>query len=251
MTRLSVLLAVIFLATRLPAADPPSPTSVALFVDEGVTGKGPQKLETALKDAPDLRLVRVTAADIRAGRLKDFRVLIVPGGVGSTQALALGADGREAIRQFVKGGGCFVGICAGCYLASTGYDWSLDLLPAKVIDRAHWERGKGYLEVEFTPGGKEWFGRTDPVVACWYANGPVLQALPDTQEELVVLARYRQELVPAGAKPGVMRDSPAVVAARFGDGWAIGVGPHPEQTDGLEDLIPSAIRKALSDPPKK
>ena len=37
---------------------------------------------------------------------------------------------RSEVKAFVKDGGCYVGICAGCYLASTGYDWSLDLLPA-------------------------------------------------------------------------------------------------------------------------
>jgi hypothetical protein len=250
---MTLLLATITLVTlaQLPTADPPVPIPVALFADGGVTGKGPQKLEATATATPDLKLVRVTGADVRAGRLKDFRVLIVPGGVGSTQAKSLGPEGRDAVRAFVNGGGCFVGICAGCYLASTGYDWSLGLLPAKVIDRAHWERGKGYLELEFTPAGKDWFGRRDPAVACWYANGPVLQPLPDAHEKLIPLAHYRQELVPAGAKPGVMLNSPAVVAARYGKGWAIGVSPHPEQTDGLEDLIPSAIRKALSDPPKQ
>ena len=42
--------------------------------------------------------------------------------------------------------------------------------------------------------------------------------------------------------------TPAVVAARYGKGWAIGVSPHPEQTDGLKDLVPTAIRWALSHP---
>jgi hypothetical protein len=64
----------------------------------------------------------------------------------------------------------------------------------------------------------------------------------------VVFARFREEFVPEGGKSGVMVDTPAAVAARYGNGWAIGVSPHPEQTDGLDDLIPAAIKKALANP---
>src|SRR4051812_33974996 len=241
--------AVLVLLAGSAAARDTATVKVALYVDEGVSGKGPAMLEATAKKRKDLAVTRVTAADIKAGKLKDFQVLVMPGGTGSGQGNALGTDGRDAVKAFVRDGGVYVGICAGCYLASTGYTWSLDLLPAKVIDRAHWKRGTGDLTLELTPDGKDWFSRkSDRLLVCRYANGPVLEPLPDAKEKLVVFAHFREEFVPEGGKPGVMVDTPAAVAARYGKGWAIGVSPHPEQTDGLDDLIPAAIKKALANP---
>lgn len=228
----------------------PPTVAVAMYADKGAFGNGPGMLEDEFGRTRDLRITKVTADDIRAGKLKDYRVLIVPGGTGGTQGASLGKTGRAAVRSFVEEGGTFVGICAGCYLASTGYDWSLDLLPARVIDRANWERGKGTLPLEITAAGKEWFGRNDDRVKTLYCNGPVLEPIADATEELIVLARYRGELVRPRAEAGLMLGSPAVVAARFGKGWAIGISPHPEQTEGLRDLVPSAIRWALAHPRK-
>ncbi|MFO0797368.1 MAG: BPL-N domain-containing protein [Gemmataceae bacterium] len=228
------------------AAQSPAVVPVALYVDGGVSGKGPAMFEATAKASADLKVTRVTAADVRAGKLKDFRVLVMPGGSGSGQAKALEPAGRDAVKQFVKGGGCYVGICAGCYLASTGYDWSLDLLPAKVIDRAHWLRGTGNVKVEFTPDAKDWLKVSEPFAACRYANGPILEPLPGAK--LTPLAYFREELVPKNGIPGVMINTPAVVAARHGKGWVLGVSPHPEQTDCLKQLVPSAVRWALAHP---
>jgi glutamine amidotransferase-like uncharacterized protein len=38
----------------------------------------------------------------------------------------------------------------------------------------------------------------------------------------------------------MMRNTPAIVAGRFGDGRVILISPHPERTDGLEWIIQSA-----------
>jgi len=46
-------------------------------------------------------------------------------GFAPNYAEALGSRGGEAISKFVKGGGGYVGICAGAYLAS---DWGYELL---------------------------------------------------------------------------------------------------------------------------
>ena len=74
------------------------------------------------------------------------------------------------------------------------------------------------------------------------------QEVLDVQDGIAELDRG--EVVRPGAKSGLMVGSPAVVAARFGKGWAVGVSPHPEQTEGLRDLVPSAIRWALAHPVK-
>jgi glutamine amidotransferase-like uncharacterized protein len=223
---------------------------VAMYNGAGVGGKGPQMLEEKFHADTEFKITRLKPEEIRAGKLKDYKVLIVPGGSSKTEGIALGEDGRDEIKKFVENGGTYVGICAGCYLASCNYDWSLHILPAKVVDSANWERGVGNLKLELTKEGKEWTARSENEVKTVYHNGPVLEAKTDEKEKLIPLAMYREELTRKGAKPGLMVNTPAIAAARFGKGWAIGVSPHPEQTEEIRDLVPSVIRWALEHPGK-
>ncbi len=103
---------------------------------------GPREEEgrppSAVEKAPGLRSSGlVTGEDIRAGKLKDFRVLIQPGGSGSAQAKALGQEGRERVKEFVKdGGGLHPHLRWGVPRLAASYDWSLHILDAEVVDRA-------------------------------------------------------------------------------------------------------------------
>ena len=124
-------------AGEKPPTTAPAALRVAIYTDGGGGQGGTDNVGKCLP-AGDYRWKAVTAEDIRAGVLKDYDVLVQPGGSGSKQAETLKDDGRENIRAFVKNGGGYVGICAGSYLATTDYTWSLGLLNAKVLDRKHW-----------------------------------------------------------------------------------------------------------------
>ena len=51
-----------------------------------------------------------------------YRLLYVIGGDSIVHGSSLGETGLKNIRTFVENGGCFVGSCAGAFLASNGYD---------------------------------------------------------------------------------------------------------------------------------
>ena len=71
-------------------------------------------------------LVRpIHPADIREGALDQFDLVLFPGGSGSKQAEGLNKAGREDVKKFVRKGGGYIGICAGSYLATSHYKWSL------------------------------------------------------------------------------------------------------------------------------
>ena len=64
----------------------------------------------------------LSAAQIQAGGLKDYDVLVMPGGglLGMAGLLApLGITGSQAIREWVAAGGMYIGSCAGAYLPAT------------------------------------------------------------------------------------------------------------------------------------
>ncbi len=75
-----------------------------------------------------------------------------------------------------------------------------------------------------------------------YANGPIVKPagrddLPDYES----LAWFRTELAKNDTPVGVMVNAPAVFAGAFGRGRAACVSPHPEQTDGLDHLVPRLV----------
>ena len=49
-----------------------------------------------------------------------FKVVYVNGGLALYHARSLGAQGQERFREYVRGGGSYVGTCAGQYIATTG-----------------------------------------------------------------------------------------------------------------------------------
>ena len=75
-----------------------------------------------------------------------------------------------------------------------------------------------------------------------YVNGPIVKPagredLPDYEP----LAWFRTELAQNNTPVGGMVNSPAIFAGPFGRGRAVCVSPHPEQTDGLDHLLPRLV----------
>ncbi len=216
---------------------------LALYDAGGVGGAGPVAFDKLFRALPGTRLERVGPAEILAGALRQFDVVIFPGGSGSRQGKAITPRGRQAVRRFVGNGGGYVGICAGAYLAASNYAWSLRILDAKVIDRAHWKRGKAMVKVDLTAEGRRMLGKRPAPFDVRYANGPLLA--PGERPEIpdfTALAHFRSEVAKGGAPKGVMINTPAMAAGRWGKGRVFVSSPHPESTPGLD---PALIRRAV------
>jgi len=232
---------------------------VALYDAGGTGGKGVKNLERILESEPTFLLHHVGPADIRAGVLDQFDVVIFPGGSGSKEAAAIGKDGCAAVREFVESGGGYVGICAGAFLATAKYDWSLALMNAKTFTgnreipgvgvKSMWFRGSGTVKMELTDEGRRILGDLPGLVEVRYANGPILspagtQDVPD----YVPLAIFRTEISLWEPQKGTMINTPAIVASEFGEGRAIAISPHPEGIAGLEPLVQRAVAWVAGNP---
>ena len=227
----------LFISPALLVAAEPGKIAVAVYDDAGATSSK-EKLIVALQKSEKFQIERLKAVDIVAGKLKDYRVVMLPGGSGSKQGNTLGQEGREEIRKFVKGGGGYVGICAGAYLATSDYDWSLHILNAKVVDRQHWARGVADLELSLPATAKDVLGVNVERLTLRYHQGPLLapgekDGLPAYQE----LAKFEAEVAKNGAPKGVMIGTTAIAAADFGSGRVLCFSPHPELTKDQESLL--------------
>ena len=226
------------------AEELPGPVHVAVYSDSGVSRKL-HELLAVLDQHSAIAYDRVKAADIRRGKLAEYDVVIHPGGSASKQAKALEETGLEQIRAFVSEGGGYVGICAGAYLASCDYSWSLGILDAKVIDKAHWARGHGDVQVRLTTSGKCLFACDDELQTILYYQGPLLGPagnanLPDYQP----LGTFETEIAKNGAPTGVMRDTTAIASGTFGKGRVLCFSPHPEKTAAVNHFVHAAVRWA-------
>jgi len=218
---------------------------VAIYDHSDGSAKGPKALRRILTAEQGFECIKVTPEDIQNQGLKDCHVLIMPGGSGSLQAKKLGETGRKNIQQFVTNGGGYVGICAGSYLASSDYEWSLHLLNAKVFDRAHWARGTGDVTMKMTDEGKLLLFEDSNELKVYYGQGPLL--VPDTKPDLPAyepLAEYSSEIAKKGAPTGVMIGTTAIARAPYGKGRVICYSPHPEVSGGPNHLISMGVRWA-------
>ena len=228
--------------TKPSVAVPPTKTTaptaiqVALFVDQGVSST--TKLMELLSSDSSLAVTKLSAADIQNGQLDKYSVLIHPGGSGSGQGKALGESGRAKVRSFIEAGHGMVGICAGAYLASCDYEWSLHVLDAKVIDRQHWNRGTGTVSVALSDRGKDLLGIDANKIDLVYHQGPLLAPAADpTVPDFIELARYEGEIAKNGAPTGVMPGTTAIAIGNYGQGRVVCYSPHPEKTPNFEPLI--------------
>jgi putative intracellular protease/amidase len=216
--------------------------SVGVYLDKGA-GPSVNDLLCALSKFDQVSATKLTAEQIRSGGLADLDVLVHPGGSGGEQERNLDEPGREKIRNFVREGGGYIGICAGAYLATAYYPWSLNLLDAKVIDTKHWRRGIGTVDIELTPAGREILHATNQTFPIHYAQGPLVAPAdrPET-EDYEELANFKTEIAKNGAPEGVMIGTTAIARGRFGQGRVFCFSPHPEMTEGLGHMVDRAMR---------
>ena len=186
---------------RAPHAGAP----VLLFIGAGTSRGDVAAVETILRRA---HLAYATASSgqlngMSASRLRGYRLLIVPGGDFVRIGSGLTADATANMRQAVRGGLSYLGLCAGAFFAGDSPYNGLNLTAgARFGFYAAEARGIRRTVVAVAEPG----GRT---LEHYWEDGPQLSGWGD------VVARY-----PDG--------TPAVVEGTFGAGWVILTGVHPE-----------------------
>lgn len=216
--------------------------NVAIY-DRTGESKGADNLAGILTKEKGFEIARVTGEEIRNGAIRGMDVVIFPGGSGSKQSAHLEEAGREEVRRFVREGGGYVGICAGAYLASAEYPWSLHLINTRVIDRKHWARGTGVVSLSLSTRGREILHEANDTVEVYYGQGPLLAPAIDPElPAYTPLAVYESEIAEKDAPSGVMVGTTAIASAPFGKGRVLVISPHPEKSSGPNHFIDATVR---------
>lgn len=167
----------------------------------------------------------IDAGYVNKESLDDFGIICFPGGDMYRYADDITAKGKEKVRDFVKAGGGYIGICAGAYFAAEKIIWAgkdiptepLGIFPGKAV---------GIID-EIAPFPKYAMCRVNvvdfehPITApdvysLWvlYYWGPRLIPTPGTDVD--VLGVY------------AVGGDPAMVALDYGTGRVFLIGPVPD-----------------------
>lgn len=223
---------------------PPAKTRkirVGIYRGPGSPQSGVDNVISVLKPWPQVTVAVLDGPQIAAIDISSYDVLVFPGGSGSGQSKGIGQAGLKNVRDFVKNGGGYIGICGGAYLACSNFSWGLGILNAGTVSNK-WRRGQAMLDCEPTPAGQEWLDDVKAPFKVRYHNGPILKPASRTDiPPYSVLTTFKTEVAEYGSPAGIQVGSPAQVTAAFGKGRVFISSPHPENTPGLENFIPRAV----------
>lgn len=229
-------------------AAPPKtrPLKVAIYEGKGSPEGGIKNVSDRLLQIPGTTITRLSAEEIGKNDLTPYDLVVFSGGLSNTQAKYIGPEGKENIRNYVAGGGNYLGICAGAYLACAGFEWGIGILNAQTIS-PKWFRGLGYLKLELSDEGRSVIQDVKGQFTCRYNSGPIIKKLnrPDLPD-YTVLAWFREEKIANPSQVGTMVNTAAIVMAPYGKGRVLAISPHPENSAGLENLIPRAVLTVVS-----
>ena len=186
-----------------------SPAQVLLFDGTGVS-RGSVKAWQSVLERRHLSYECVDSAELNAmtaGRLRQYRLLIVPGGNYLSMGRSLGAETGPKVRRAVESGGLnYLSVCADGLLAGKPDVPGFDLAGGRRFDfYSVVNQGIHKAAVSLQqPAG--------PPMEHYWEAGPQFTGWGN------ILARY-----PNG--------TPAIVEAAVGKGWVILSGVHPEASE--------------------
>jgi len=204
-----------FLFALACGSDPaPAPATVLLFNGTGTSAGDVAAVESVLHDAhldyataSSKQLDAMTAENLRA-----YRLLIVPGGNFERIGNSLTPSATAHVRDAVRGGLNYLGICAGAFFAGNSPFNGLNLTSGvRFPFFAAEARGVRKAAVQIDVAG------STPLEQYW-EDGPQLTGWGD------VVARYTD-------------GPPAVAQGNFGNGWVILLGTHPEAPDSWRNAL--------------
>ena len=199
-----------------------------LYVDRGSEGSGVVKLAKIIEFSPELELHLLVGQDLRDGKLKDFDLLVIPGGDSWKQYDSMQENGAEAVRRFIADGGSYFGVCAGfhCALYSDN-PRRIGLLPFTRL-----KDGQGFrapLVIDISEKGRKLLDLPEKRYTVTYSRGPI--AVPCKQpgtgwgEQLGV---YVNSVSSVRQPKFNFSGMPCIIHGQYGKGKVIATSFHPE-----------------------
>ncbi len=133
-----------------------------------------------------------------------------------------GTAGRKRIRNLIREGRTYIGICAGAYLALSDEPGGLGLVKQELEHPQAGNIFQGFLTVDYPHGS----GTRFPL---WYQNGPVFPRDADGVQSVFTSEQNTHRRSSTNSlTPQDFAQRPAAVGREYGDGRCILLAGHPE-----------------------
>lgn len=213
----------------------------ALYIDKGSSGAGVLHIGRLLTYSPQIELAFVKGEDLRKGKLKNFELLVMPGGSSRQQMISMGEEGVKALQKFVHSGGAYVGICAGFHIMLNRPERA-QLVPYTYIRKAVGYRGK--VQIDLSGEGAKLLDVKAGKRFVQYSRGPIAKEAAWTKGTCRTYARYTSSVGPLGRAGISFFNTPALIAGTYGKGKVIASSFHPEYLPETYELFAGIIYAA-------
>ena len=221
---------------------------VALYVDDGSAGNGVFHCIRLIAHSPQLELYGITGAGVREGKLKGMDLLMLPGGYSKRQYKSLHEEGAEKVREFVRAGGAYYGICAGCTCTLNAPE-RLKLLPFTL--KPHSGGTTALITVEFSEAGAKALDLAPGRYKARYSGGPIpIPGDPIADGSGEILAVYKNTVSKVDVPEGNFFDEGAVIRGTLGKGKVVATSFHPEYWESTFPIVAGCIYAATGVKPE-
>jgi len=208
---------------------------IALYSDEGADD-GCIQATRIMFEWMGYTVILVEADCINNEGLDNFSILCIPGGDMYQYSQDISSEGKENIRNFIREGGSYIGVCGGAYFTGERVIWQGDQIPMtplaifpgttqgpinEIAPYPHCTM----CEVNIVDHTHSITQSEQNCVWIAYCYGPTF--LPNEDADIEILGEY--EIV----------NQPAIVAFEYGLGRVFIIGTHPEfEEDSDRDGFP-------------
>lgn len=223
----AALFAVCGCKTVTVAEKSPAPVlKTGFFVDQGSQGGGVFKAARLLYHSPQLDVTLLDGKDIRDGKLDGLDLLVIPGGSSATQFKMMRKSGAAKVREFVRKGGSYVGLCAGFHCTLNRPD-RIALLPYVYLNKT--SGAQGSLSIDISEKGAKILDVKPGRYQVYYSQGPIARAGRSWEHGgAEVLGVYLNSIGLPGRKHYDYTGHPAILFGNHGKGKVAATSFHPE-----------------------
>ena len=231
------------------------PAKVAVYAGVGVGGIGAIECFRLVQESPELELHLVDAAGVQSGALDGMDVFLMPGGGSDREYAALGSNGVQRLDSFLRDGGGYLGLCAGCAVV-------LDEKSRARMIPWRWSGGVNgtlFPTIQVNEKGAAALGMKAGPVSVRYHGGPFMWPSTNVFEGVNVeqWATFDAEASLKGrVKPKTkMHGSTAIVGGTYGKGKLVASTVHPEYCIDTLSIVRGAFKyltgRDVTFPPRK
>ena len=221
------------------------PVRTGVFAGIGSMGLSSTELIRYVARSPELDLTLVDGADLRNGALNGLDLLVVPGGSAWVIIGDMGPEGIANVKEFIRKGGSFIGICAGCVMLLDDEYRIASGTGMTPYSRYGAYSGDAMTSMTLTEEGTKALGMEKGTFDVWYSGGPIMfrrhAEVPDAKIETWGL--YGSNVTNEGWGAH-MKGNVSCIGGTYGKGRIASTACHPEFRHSADALVKGLFRFA-------